>query len=357
MKPLVMHVIAARPNFPKAAPVIEALNSQSVSQQVVHTGQHYDDSLSNSFIRQLNMPDPVVNLAVGSGSQAGQTAAVMLGMEKVFASTRPSLLVVYGDVNSTLAAALVASKLGIQIAHVEAGLRSGDRSMPEEINRILTDKLSDILFTTSADAVGHLADEGVDLQRIHFVGNPMIDSLFKCRPLIDTAGIVNRLGLTGKYVLTTLHRPGNVDSDERAATLVNALHSVAEEMQVVLPLHPRGRSNFDRMGLLDHPNMKVIHPLGYLDFVSLMQGSEAVLTDSGGVQEESTMLGVPCFTLRPNTERPVTITSGTNQLVEPEFLHGTLRRVLTMERGRWSTPPLWDGNAGPRIARVIAASV
>jgi len=358
MSPLVLHVTGARPNFPKAAPVHRALAARGVTQLLVHTGQHYDDRMSDVFFRELELPTPDVNLGVGSGTHAHQTAAVMVGLEELFTRERPGLVVVYGDVNSTLAAALVAAKLQIPTAHVEAGLRSFDRTMPEEINRIVTDRLSDLLFATSADAVAHLGNEGVDPSKIHLVGNPMIDTLLANLGKLDAERARSEYGLTDRYALGTLHRPGNVDDPADAAELVKAVHAVADQIHLVLPLHPRGRAQLDRAGLFAHPNLRVLDPLGYLDFLSLVRGAEIVITDSGGVQEETTILGVPCFTLRPNTERPVTITHGTNRLATRQALPELVAACLSTPRGdSWPVPPLWDGEAGARIADVIVGSV
>ena len=358
MAPLVVHVTGARPNFPKAAPVLEGLGAYDVEQLLVHTGQHYDDKMSDIFFRQLGIPKPDVNLGVGSGAHGAQTAKVMEALEELFTERRPDLVVVYGDVNSTVAAALVAAKLQIPVAHVEAGLRSFDMTMPEEINRLVTDKLSDLLLTTSTDAIGHLGNEGTDPDKIHFVGNPMIDTLLKNKSRFDADAAREEVGLEGDYIVATLHRPGNVDDPEDVKALVAAMHAVADQAQVVIPLHPRGRARLEAAGFLDHPGMRVIDPLGYIEFMGLVRGAAAVVTDSGGVQEETTILGVPCLTLRPNTERPVTITHGTNQLVTRDTLVERVREVLaTGPLTDWDTPPLWDGHAGERIAKVLAGSV
>jgi UDP-N-acetylglucosamine 2-epimerase (non-hydrolysing) len=350
----VVHITGARPNFPKAAPVLSALTSLGVRQQLVHTGQHYDDKLSDIFFRELELPRPDVNLGVGSGSHATQTAAVMTALEERFLAERPSLVVVYGDVNSTLAAALVCAKIGVPVAHVEAGLRSFDLTMPEEINRKVTDALSDLAFATSPDAIAHLSREGVPADRIHFVGNPMIDTLLAHLDRFDPEPARQAHGLSGPYAVATLHRPGNVDDKAHAVTLIQAIHKCADLLPILVPLHPRGRARLLELGFADHPNIRVVDPLGYVEFMSLVRGAAAVLTDSGGVQEETTVLGVPCLTLRPSTERPITITHGTNRLVRADTLPDELQAVL--ERGpltEWPVPPLWDGKAGPRIARVI----
>jgi len=358
MADLVLHVTGARPNFPKAAPVIRALDRLGVPQVLVHTGQHYDERMSDVFFRQLDIPEPDVNLGVGSGSHARQTAAIMIGLEELVERYAPAMVVVYGDVNSTVAAALVAAKHQVPLAHVEAGLRSFDLSMPEEINRMVTDRLAALLFATSADAVAHLGNEGTDPGRIHLVGNPMIDTLLANLDRFDAGLARTAYDLTGAYAVATLHRPGNVDDPSDAAALVKAMHAVADQVEVVLPLHPRGRARLEAEGLFAHPSMRVVDPLGYVEFLGLVRGAAAVITDSGGVQEETTILGVPCLTLRPNTERPVTITHGTNRLVTREALPAAVEDCLAAGRpASWPTPPLWDGQAGPRIAAVINALV
>jgi UDP-N-acetylglucosamine 2-epimerase (non-hydrolysing) len=354
MPGLVLHVTGARPNFPKAAPVLRALTTHGVEQRLVHTGQHYDQKMSDVFFDQLNLPRPDVDLGVGSGTHARQTAAIMTGLEDLMLAERPALVVVYGDVNSTVAAALVAAKLGIPTAHVEAGLRSFDLTMPEEINRLVTDRLADLLLCTSADAVAHLGNEGVDPARIHLVGNPMIDTLLANLHRFDAEAARATHGLPDRYVVATLHRPGNVDDPADAAALVKSVHAVADQAHIVLPLHPRGRARLQEAGLFDHPALQIVDPLGYLEFMGLVRGAAAVVTDSGGVQEETTILGVPCLTLRPNTERPVTITHGTNQLVTRENLPDAAAAVLAAGRAEtWEVPPLWDGKAGERIAEII----
>lgn len=353
----VLHVVGARPNFPKAAPVLSGLESAGVGQLLVHTGQHYDDHMSESFFRELNLPRPDINLGVGSGPHAQQTANIMVGLEKAFEETRPHLVVVYGDVNSTLAAAVVASKLWIAIAHVEAGLRSFDRRMPEEINRVLTDQVSDLLFTTSPEAADNLMHEGVPASRVHFVGNTMIDTLQQVLPDLDPPAVRRRLGIPHEFVLATLHRPSNVDDPQSARSMVHILNAAAERLPVVLPLHPRGRRALMDAGLSADNRVLVLDPLPYVDFVSLLMEAQAVITDSGGVQEESTYLRVPCLTLRSTTERPITISHGSNRLVSKESVVQELDNVLLSRRDGSSLPPtrppLWDGHAGERIADVV----
>lgn len=355
--PLVLHVLGARPNFPKAAPVVRALDALGVRQGIVHTGQHYDALMSDVFFADLGLPEPLANLGVGSGSHAKQTAALLVGLEEVVNEHAPDLVMVYGDVNSTLAAILACAKLGVPTAHVEAGLRSFDRSMPEEVNRIVTDALADLLFATSPDALSYLAAEGVRPDRVHLVGNPMIDSLRAALPKLDPAPVAARLGLPAEYAVATLHRPANVDSPDAARELVASVLAVAERIPLVVPVHPRGRARLAEAGLVSAERVLVVDPLGYVDFLSLVRGSALVVTDSGGVQEESTVLNVPCLTVRPNTERPVTVTHGTNRLVTPASLPAAAAKVLAdgVAVPAGELPVLWDGQAGPRIARAVAA--
>jgi UDP-N-acetylglucosamine 2-epimerase (non-hydrolysing) len=350
----ITHVLGARPNFVKAAPVIRALASLGHPQRVVHTGQHYDSRMSDVFFVQLGLPRPDVNLGVGSGTQARQTAEVMVGMEQEFTENSPTIAVVYGDVNSTIGAALAGAKLGVPLAHVEAGLRSFDDTMPEEINRRLTDQLCALLFVTSPEAIGHLAREGRPAGAVHFVGNPMIDTLLANLSTFDAVAARRDYGLDERpYVVATLHRPSNVDSPDSAARLVRALHEVAAKLDVIIPLHPRGRATLTAAGLLDAPGIRVVDPLGYIEFMSLVRGAAAVVTDSGGVQEETTLLRVPCLTLRSTTERPITITSGSNRLITNDELAAAVLKACDDGPYAGELPPLWDGQAGPRIARVI----
>jgi len=354
MEPVLIHVTGARPNFPKAAPVIAALRGRGYRQVLVHTGQHYDDRLSDSFFRDLDLPRPDINLGVGSGPHGAQTAAVLTAVEQLLVDSPPAMVIVYGDVNSTLAATLAAVKLGIPVAHVEAGLRSFDRTMPEEINRLLTDQVADLLLCTSEDALDNLRAEGVAEERMAFVGNPMIDTLLSTIDRFDDGGLARSLGVESGYVVATMHRPSNVDTVEAATATVRVLHGVADRLPLLLPLHPRGRARLEEVGLLDHPDLHVLDPLGYPVFLGLVQHARAVITDSGGVQEETTVLGIPCLTLRPSTERPVTITHGTNRLVTQDTVLAALDEELA--KGRQAdhpVPPLWDGAAGPRIADAI----
>ena len=350
----VAHVVGARPNFMKAAPVIDALEERGVAQFVIHTGQHYDEKLSKVFFEDLGLPEPDVNLGVGSGSHATQTAALLEGLEGVVLEQQPEVMVVYGDVNSTLAAGLVCAKLEVPLVHVEAGLRSFDRTMPEEVNRVLTDQISTLLLATSPEAYGHLAAEGVDPDRVRFVGNPMIDTLESNRSRFDPAGLREEHDLPARYAVSTLHRPANVDDPEVARRIVEALHTVSEDVTILIPLHPRGRQQLEDVGLVTSDTLRVIEPLGYVEFLSLVGGAALVITDSGGIQEETTILEVPCLTVRPNTERPITITHGTNRLVEPDELAAAARAVLAGEVDfPVDRPPLWDGEAGRRCADAI----
>lgn len=339
----------------KMAPIIAALKKREDVQQIlVHTGQHYDAKMSDVFFQDLGMPDPDVHLGVGSGSHAQQTAKIMVEIEPVLLREKPDVVVVAGDVNSTIGVALVAAKLGIAVAHVEAGLRSRDWTMPEEVNRVLTDRLSDLLFTPSRDGDENLAREGIDPSRVHFVGNVMIDSLRAALPRAKESQIHQRLELQkGNYALATLHRPANVDEPRALERLLSALSEVSQTLPVVFPIHPRTRArlpaDFQARGI------KLIEPLGYLDFLALTAGARLVLTDSGGIQEETTALGVPCLTMRENTERPVTVEVGTNQLVgtDPARVIPAAREVLAGRGRKGSIPELWDGHAAERIADVL----
>ena len=353
----IAHVVGARPNFMKAAPVIRALAERGISQTVIHTGQHYDAAMSDVFFHDLGLPEPDLNLGVGSGSQASQTGALMVALEKAFATARPALAVVYGDVNSTIAAALVASKTGLPLAHVEAGLRSFDDTMPEEVNRRVTDLLSELLFVTSPEGVDNLRAVGIPADRIHLVGNPMIDTLLANLSRFDPDRMRGTLGLEGgPYAVATLHRPANVDTPRAAARIVAAVNGLAELVPLVLPLHPRGRPTLEAAGLASSDRLRVVEPLGYVDFISLVRGAAIVLTDSGGIQEETTILGVPCLTVRPNTERPITISHGTNRLVTPDEVVTLARRILADGLvAPPESPPLWDGHAGQRIAAILEA--
>lgn len=324
-----------------------------MEQIVVHTGQHYDEAMSGSFFRDLGIPAPDVNLEVGSGSHAAQTACIIERFEPVLLQYRPDWLVVYGDVNSTMATAIVASKLGVRIAHVEAGLRSGDRSMPEEINRLITDRLANLLLTPSVDANAILLQEGEPASEIVFVGNVMIDTLFAALPKATSSGFAASLGADGSHVVVTLHRPSNVDDSERLVALATALEKVSRDRRVFFPAHPRTQARLNDTGI-SLGNVQMMSPIGYHEMLDLMRTAHCVVTDSGGLQEETTALGVPCFTLRPNTERPITISEGTNRLVldpsEIPALVASASRSASLRR-----PEGWDGRAGERVAAALLA--
>jgi UDP-N-acetylglucosamine 2-epimerase (non-hydrolysing) len=346
-----LHVVGARPNFPKLAPVYRAAEKAGLRQVVVHTGQHYDESLSAVFLRDLGIREPDFNLAVGSDTHAAQTARIMERIEPVLVDQRPDWVVVYGDVNSTVAAALVASKLSLRVAHVEAGLRSHDRGMPEEINRIVTDRLADLLLTPSRDADEALRAEGEPDGEIVFVGNVMIDSLHFALDAAHRTGFRERFGVDGRAVVVTLHRPSNVDDPERLAALVRALREIAPERPVLFPAHPRTEQRI-REAALDLGAVQMLKPIAYLEMLDLVSGAFAVVTDSGGLQEETTALGIPCLTMRENTERPVTITEGTNRLVsDPHDLPSLLQGLVRAPTAR--LPEGWDGSAGERIVRAL----
>jgi len=350
----VLHVVGARPNFVKAAPVMRALEKWTEARQtLVHTGQHYDKNLSDVFISQLGMRAPDVNLEVGSGSHAVQTAEVMMRFEPVVLERKPDVVLVYGDVNSTVAAALVCSKLRVRVAHVEAGLRSFDLSMPEEINRIVTDRLADTLFTPSEDGDINLQREGIPAEKIHRVGNVMIDSLVR---LLPTAMQCSRNGLPERFALVTLHRPSNVDGSASLRGILKALLEVNEQVEVLFPVHPRTRQRILQFDISTE-KLHLVEPLPYIEFLSLQRHAEVVITDSGGIQEETTYLGVPCLTLRSNTERPVTVTVGTNILIGQDMgrLKSELLRILEGKQKKGAIPPLWDGHAGERIAQALLA--
>ena len=346
-----LHVVGARPNFPKLAPVYRAGVQAGLEQRVVHTGQHYDTLLSSSFFDDLEIPPPDYNLEVGSASHALQTARIMERFEPVLLESAPDWLVVYGDVNSTMATALVASKLGVRIAHVEAGLRSGDRAMPEEINRLVADRLADLLLTPSRDADVTLAREGAPAASIVFVGNVMIDSLLRAVARAEHTGAAARLGADGSHIVVTLHRPSNVDDEPRLRALAEALSAIGEKRRVIFPSHPRTRQRIAAFGL-PMGRVDLIDPLPYFEMVDIVRGAHAVITDSGGIQEETTALGVPCFTVRDNTERPVTVTEGTNQLVrDPSTLPALVAAARRPESPR--RPEGWDGRAGERIIEAL----
>jgi len=352
----ILHVVGARPNFIKTAPVAAALARGGVTQTIVHTGQHYDARMSDVFFKELELPEPDVNLEVGSGSHAVQTAQVMQRFEPVVLERKPDMVLVYGDVNSTVAAALVCAKLMIPVAHVEAGLRSGDRSMPEEINRLLTDQLADLLFTPSADGNDNLLREGIPAKKIKLVGNVMIDTLMRLLPQAEKRWPnLEKEIPTGHFSLVTLHRPSNVDDPRQLARLLEALGRIGRDISVLFPIHPRTRQAIMDGGLEVPDSVHLMEPQGYLDFLALQSHADAVITDSGGIQEETTYLGVPCLTLRDSTERPITVTTGTNILIggDLERLQVELGRILAGQGKRGQCPPLWDGKASERIAEEL----
>ncbi len=356
----IINVVGARPNFMKVAPLHRAFEADpDITSLIVHTGQHYDEQMSDVFFRQLELPKPDIYLGVGSASHAEQTARIMTAFEPIVDDEEPDLVVVVGDVNSTLACALVASKLHVPVAHVEAGLRSGDRRMPEEINRILTDRIADYLFVTEESGMVNLQQEGEPEDEIFFVGNLMIDSLVHFREKASQTAIMSDLGIAdGEYVLMTMHRPSNVDHPDRIGQLLQLIEGLAAERPVVFPMHPRTRNRINAFGHADRlhamDDLVLQEPLGYLEFLRLMEGAAVVVTDSGGIQEETTFLGVPCLTLRANTERPITIDEGTNELM-PLDPAAVLRRVAEVTTHDWSPqrPPKWDGQTAGRIRDVI----
>ena len=364
----ILLVAGARPNFVKIAPILKEMKRhQSLQPILVHTGQHYDEALSKSFFSDLDIQAPDVNLEVGSGSHAVQTAEVLRRIEPVLERVRPDLVLVVGDVNSTLAAALAAVKLGIRVGHVEAGLRSNDRTMPEEINRLLVDTISDLLFVTEESGQRNLLREGISRGKIHLVGNVMIDALESCREQWERSDIRQRLGLRSgsDYALLTLHRPSNVDSEGALTRLLHPLSVLARELPIILPVHPRVRQHLEHRrdlvwrktgatGDLPSSGIICVEPLGYLDCLALMSGARLVLTDSGGIQEETTILKVPCLTLRDTTERPVTVSHGTNRVIgtNPDRIVREGLRALSNPPARQS-PPLWDGRAATRIVKVL----
>lgn len=359
----IINVVGARPNFMKVAPIVAAMKRRPAKflPLVVHTGQHYDAAMSDSFFRDLELPQPDMHLGVGSGSHAAQTAAVMERFEPVVLSEKPDWVLVVGDVNSTIACALVCVKLGVKVAHVEAGLRSRDRSMPEEINRLLTDQIADLLFTPSRDADENLLAEGIPRARIRFVGNVMIDSLQKNLKAARAQHTRERLNLNEiDYALLTLHRPSNVDLRESFERILDALEAIAAKLPIVFPVHPRTRKTIAELGLSERvesiKDLRTVEPLGYLDFLNLSSSARLVLTDSGGIQEETTALGIPCLTLRENTERPITVEMGTNVVVGTDTAKIVAAAHAALNGSAKKTqrqPPLWDGQASERILDAL----
>ncbi|MBF0331149.1 MAG: UDP-N-acetylglucosamine 2-epimerase (non-hydrolyzing) [Candidatus Omnitrophica bacterium] len=359
----ILSIVGARPNFMKIAPFAHAIRKcPSVKHVIVHTGQHYDQKMSTSFFEDLDIPMPDINLEVGSGSHAQQTAEIMKRFEPVLLEHKPDVLVVVGDVNSTIACSLVAAKLSIPIAHIEAGLRSFDKDMPEEINRILTDRITDVFFTTCIEANAHLVAEGAAKNRIFFVGNVMIDTLMHNLKRANKSQILSSLHLQPKgYALVTLHRPSNVDDKHNLTNILNAINVIQEKIPVVFPIHPRTKKNFELFGLTSMvqgmKGLKLVEPLGYLDFLCLTNGAKMVVTDSGGIQEETTVLKIPCLTVRENTERPITIKEGTNVLVgvKTKKIVSEAQKVLSGKAKKGRIPKYWDGKASERILNILVS--
>lgn len=358
----IISVVGARPNFMKVAPIHKAFQKypDKVQHLICHTGQHYDEKMSKVFFDDLELPRPHFYLGIGSGSHAEQTGRIMIEFEKVLLAEKPDLVIVVGDVNSTIACTLTASKLHIKTAHVESGLRSNDRSMPEEINRLLTDAIADYLFVTEKSGLENLKNEGVSQNKVFFTGNVMIDSLVDYLPKADKSGILSELQLDPhRFILVTLHRPSNVDSKEYLAKLIHLLNSVSEKRKLIFPIHPRTKNNMHKFGLdnMLSENVLLTDPIGYIDFLALTKNAELIITDSGGIQEESTYLGVQCITVRDNTERPVTVDVGTNQLIGTDLdkVEKAALVVLNGNLKKGSIPELWDGKAAERIAELITS--
>ena len=357
----VISVVGARPNFMKVAPIHRAFQKykDSIQHLICHTGQHYDEKMSKVFFEDLELPKPDFYLGVGSGSHAEQTANVMIKFEKILLEEKPDMIIVVGDVNSTIACSLTAAKLHIKIIHVEAGLRSGDREMPEEINRVLTDAISDLLFVTEKSGIENLKNEGVSNGKVYFTGNVMIDSLVYFKPKIANSDFLNNFGLESqKYVLVTLHRPSNVDDKHQLIKLIDVLNTLADKRKVLFPIHPRTKKNLTDFGLIEKisKNLILTDPIGYLDFLTLTSNAELIVTDSGGIQEESTFMGIQCITLRTSTERLITVEVGTNQLLGNDLEKAKIAaiEVLDGKLKKGSIPELWDGKAAERIVSIIS---
>ncbi|MAG26298.1 UDP-N-acetylglucosamine 2-epimerase (non-hydrolyzing) [Candidatus Pacearchaeota archaeon] len=360
----VIHIIGTRPNFIKAAPVIKSLNnSYNIENIVLHTGQHYDYNMSGTFFKDLGISQPDINLGLGGGTHATQTANIMIGCERVFSEVRPDMVIVYGDVNSCVAATIVASKMHLEdneidkilVIHIESGLRSNDRSMPEELNRIVTDSLSDYLFVTCEDAIDNLVKEGIPKEKYFFVGNPMIDSLVEFEDKFDTSDVLNEYDLKIKeYALITLHRPFTVDDKSRLMEMMDSLVEVSEDIKCIFPIHPRTRNALVKIDLYNFYKSRILmtEPLGYIDFMCLQKNAKFVITDSGGVQEESSYFNVPCLTMRDNTERPITINDGTNELIGTDYMK-ILKRIKSINYNKKTNIKLWDGRSSDRIVKIL----
>ncbi len=357
----IINVVGARPNFMKIAPIQRVMDAtEGIEPFLVHTGQHYDERMSKFFFDDLQLPQPDVYLNIGSASHAVQTAKIMIEFEQVLLKEKPDAVLVVGDVNSTAACSIVASKMGIKIIHVEAGLRSNDRRMPEEINRILTDSISDLLFITEQSGLDNLKREGIPDEKVHLVGNVMIDSLIFFKEKAAQSTMLDDLGLEKQsYALITLHRPSNVDDPDVFRRLISTFQKIEKELKLIFPIHPRSRKRISEFGLdemiASMPNLKLLDPLGYLDFMNLMHNARVLLTDSGGIQEETTYLGIPCITMRENTERPVTMEVGTNVLVgsDTDMIYEEFKKVINGRAKKGSIPPMWDGHAAERIVDII----
>ncbi len=357
----IINVVGARPNFMKIAPIQRVMDAtEGIEPFLVHTGQHYDERMSKFFFDDLQLPQPDVYLNIGSASHAVQTARIMIEFEQVLLKEKPDAVLVVGDVNSTAACSIVASKMGIKIIHVEAGLRSNDRRMPEEINRILTDSISDLLFITEQSGLDNLKREGIPDEKVHLVGNVMIDSLIFFKEKAAQSTMLDDLGLEKQsYALITLHRPSNVDDPDVFRRLISTFQKIEKELKLIFPIHPRSRKRISEFGLdemiASMPNLKLLDPLGYLDFMNLMHNARVLLTDSGGIQEETTYLGIPCITMRENTERPVTMEVGTNVLVgsDTDMIYEEFKKVINGRAKKGSIPPMWDGHAAERIVDII----
>tara|TARA_R110000851_G_scaffold212170_6_gene364849 strand:- start:1146 stop:2240 length:1095 start_codon:yes stop_codon:yes gene_type:complete len=358
MKKNIIHVVGARPNFIKATPVIKVIGERTEHNNILlHTGQHYDNNMSKIFFDELNIPEPNYNLGVGSGSHAKQTSEIMLKCEKIFQKEAVDYVIVYGDVNSSMAAAVTAVKLHIPVIHIESGLRSFDKTMPEEVNRIITDHLAEILFVTSVDGVYNLSNEGIPNQKMHLVGNTMIDTLVKLEDKFDESIILNKLNLTKRdYILITLHRASNTDDSTELRKIMESFVDISKETKCVFPIHPRTKTNLIQFNMyeeyLNVDNLHIIEPLGYIDFMCLQKNAKLIVTDSGGIQEESSYFGVPCMTMRDNTERPVTITSGTNKLMSSDFTR-LPNEIIKFNYSKTNDIYLWDGKASERIFNIL----